>query len=270
MRLACVAAQGLQGVRLIWVNLEVRVTANIVFRTRVYGPSMQSGRGPGFGRRRRAVADCGYCPASRRCWDEQPLPGTGFLVEPEQRLERGALLTLPPLSHKAVFVVASGCLVLRQTLREGLQRTAGFRLPGELIGPESWLRPREPYEICAAVASVVCRLTLPGFGHGGSSRVFLERLLLKSAAQIDRAMRPWPGLPATERVAAFLEDFVQRAQVRGSVTGKVRLPMTRADIGSYLGIAEETVVRALGRLKQERRLEVHGRLIGVSCADHGD
>lgn len=218
-------------------------------------------RRPGSRPRNRAVVDCAYCAASRRCWEQQPLPGTGFLVQPELRLERGATLTLAPDPLRRVFVVVSGCLTLRAKVTDGTQRVVGFRLPGELVGLESWARAGDPYEIRAAAASVVCHLTLPRVGHGCSSAL-LERMLLKSAAQIDRALQPWPGLPATERVAAFVEDFLRRAQVRGSSIGTLRLPMTRADIGSYLGLAEETVVRALARLKRSHRLEVHGRLIG--------
>jgi CRP-like cAMP-binding protein len=33
---------------------------------------------------------------------------------------------------------------------------------------------------------------------------------------------------------------------------EIALPMTRADIGSYLGLAEETVVRALAKLRASR------------------
>ncbi len=183
-------------------------------------------------------------------------------AERELRLERGAVLTLAPGPPRTVFVVVSGCLTLNETLADGTRRTAGFRLPGELVGLESWARGGNPYEIRAATASEVCRLTVPRPGHGAGNGALLERLLVKSAAQIDRAMRPWPGLPAMERVAAFVEDFLERAQIRGSATSKLRLPMTRADIGSYLGLAEETVVRALGRLKQVRRLEVHGKTVG--------
>lgn len=209
----------------------------------------------------RAIVDCAYCPTARRCWEERPQPGAGFLVQPEQRLERGAALTLPVGASGVAFVLVSGCLTLRETISDGSQRTAGFRLPGELVGLENWGRAANRYEIRAASSSVVCRLALTHSGHGGSQRALLERLLVKSAAQIDQAMRPWVGLPAVERVAAFVEDFVQRAQVRGASPGRLRLPMTRADIGSFLGLAEETVVRALAKLKQARRLEVRGKMV---------
>lgn len=214
----------------------------------------------------RAIVDCGSCPQRGRCWEEAPLQGSGFLVQPEMRLERGAVLSIPSKPSQGVFVVVSGCLTLRETTTDGRQRVAGFRLPGELVGLESWARADHPYEIRAAIASMVCRPMLPRFGHGSGNSALLERLLAKSAAQIDHAMRPSPGLMAAERVAAFVEDYLRRAHVKGTSYGSVRLPITRADIGSYLGLAEETVVRALASLKRARRLDVHGRMISLGRA----
>jgi CRP-like cAMP-binding protein len=66
-------------------------------------------------------------------------------------------------------------------------------------------------------------------------------LLAKSTAQCEQAALPWAGLSAEKRVRAFLDDFRMRTDQP--------LPMTRAQIGQYLGIAEETVVRALSRLR---------------------
>ena len=49
------------------------------------------------------------------------------------------------------------------------------------------------------------------------------------------------GLPAAERVRVFVEEFLARSNQS--------LPMTRAEIGLHLGLAEETVVRALAKLR---------------------
>ncbi len=225
---------------------------------------MRRRRGSAFNSYNRRVLDCADCPTSRRCWDDnRPVAGSGFLVQPEQRLERNAILTLPPGPSGMVFIVVSGCLALREPLLEGRLRTAAYRLPGELVGLESWTRAQHPYEIRALAASVLCQLMVrrPAIRDGSSA--MLERLLLKSAAQLDRAMRPWPALPAVERVHAFIEDFVERARIKGSSSRMVRLPMTRADMASHLGLSEETVVRALTRLKQSLRLEVSGKMVGV-------
>jgi hypothetical protein len=43
--------------------------------------------------------------------------------------------------------------------------------------------------------------------------------------------------------------------------------MTRAEIGSYLGLAEETVVRAIGQLRMGRRLRVQGKTVISTATD---
>lgn len=203
--------------------------------------------------------DCAICPASRRCWGEVPLPGEAVYVRREPPLERGARL-LEQGSAPAVYIVASGCLVLRVSLPDGSQRVIGLRLPGELVGLESYAHGEQLYAAQAAAPSAICRLRLPAQGAGAAHGALLERLLLKSAAQPERAAAPWAGLPAVERVAAFIENYTQRAQLPVR-EDPFKLPLTRADIGSYLGLAPETVVRALGHLSQAQRLAVRGRTV---------
>ncbi len=204
--------------------------------------------------------DCAACPASRRCWgDVLPLPAEAVHARREPPLERGARL-IEQGDEPGLYIVATGCLVLRVSLPDGSQRVVGLRLPGELVGLESYSRGEQVYTAQAASASAVCRLRLPPAGAAAMHGALLERLLLKSAAQPERAAAPWAGLPAVERVAAFIENYSQRAQLSAR-EDPFKLPLTRADIGSYLGLAPETVVRALGHLSQAQRLAVRGRTV---------
>jgi CRP/FNR family transcriptional regulator len=179
-------------------------------------------------------------------------------------LERGELLVRQGERTGTVYMVVNGCLILRESLADGTQRVAGLSLPGELLGMEGYARGEHPYTAQAATEVSVCRLNLPAPGSGQASAALLERLLLKYAMQLERAAPPWAGLSAVERVAAFIENYASRALVRQTPDGLFSLPLTRADIGSYLGLAPETVVRALGQLSGERRLSVHGRTIRLS------
>ncbi len=59
-------------------------------------------------------------------------------------------------------------------------------------------------------------------------------------------------LPADARVADFLRTWAQSLALRGLRTDQIMLRMTRAEIGSYLGLTLETVSRALSRLAREQ------------------
>jgi len=52
---------------------------------------------------------------------------------------------------------------------------------------------------------------------------------------------------AVERVAAFLADMSER---QGGIS-TIELPMSRTDIGDYLGLTIETVSRVFSKLRQK-------------------
>lgn len=216
-------------------------------------------------RRRGSDVDCADCPAVRRCWGEKLPPGCGILVQRQPRLERGTTLFAQGERFVAIYLVVAGCLTLRETSPDGTERVVGFRVPGELVGLEGWSLGVHSFTATAATAMTVCRLKWPQRERAVASAALLERLLRKSTGQIDACARPWTGLVAVEQVAAFIEDFARRMRMSGERPDeRLVLPMTRAEIGSYLGLAEETVVRALAQLRRSGRLDVKGRAVTLS------
>jgi CRP/FNR family transcriptional regulator len=206
--------------------------------------------------------DCADCLAARRCWGEALAARSDVIVRRKASLPTEARLLTQGEPFGGVYLLVMGCLCLRETLPDGTERVLGFRVPGELVGLEGWVQGRYTYTAEAAEATVVCRLAWPSTsGTAGGSSGLLRRLLVKTAEQLAHSTPPWPGLPAVERVAAFVEDFVRRARAGGSASERVNLPMTRAQLGSYLGLAEETVVRALAQLHADKRLDIKRRSV---------
>lgn len=68
---------------------------------------------------------------------------------------------------------------------------------------------------------------------------------------------------ADQRVAAFLLDLLNRFQACGVSPKEVNLPMSRDEIGNYLGITLETVSRCLTRLKNASAIAVNDRVIQI-------
>jgi len=66
---------------------------------------------------------------------------------------------------------------------------------------------------------------------------------------------------AEERLAAFLLSLSGRYKVRGLSTTEFNLPMSRQDIGNYLGLAIETVSRLFAHFQKDRLLKVNRRNI---------
>ena len=66
---------------------------------------------------------------------------------------------------------------------------------------------------------------------------------------------------AEERLAALLVSFSSRLKQRGFSDKEFRLSMSRHDIGSYLGLAVETVSRGLSRFQRQGLLRVDRRSV---------
>ncbi|TIT60209.1 MAG: transcriptional regulator, partial [Mesorhizobium sp.] len=64
---------------------------------------------------------------------------------------------------------------------------------------------------------------------------------------------------AIERIAAFLVDLAER---QGGLR-QVELPMSRVDIGDYLGLTIETVSRVFTKLKERGVI----RLLSLRCIE---
>ncbi len=64
------------------------------------------------------------------------------------------------------------------------------------------------------------------------------------------SMLAFSTLPADARVAEFLRWWADALEQRGLRADSVRLPMSRAEIGNYLGMTLESVSRALSRLER--------------------
>src|SRR5205085_9452834 len=75
------------------------------------------------------------------------------------------------------------------------------------------------------------------------------------------------SMNAEERLAAFLLTVSQRMKARGYSATEFHLRMTRAEIGSYLGMKLETVSRTFSAFQQQGLLEVdkkHVRIVDLA------
>jgi CRP/FNR family transcriptional regulator len=72
------------------------------------------------------------------------------------------------------------------------------------------------------------------------------------------------SMRAEEKLAAFLLNLSQRFAARGYSAREFVLRMTRAEIGSYLGLKLETVSRLFTRFQKEGLLSVSRKSVRIA------
>jgi CRP/FNR family transcriptional regulator, anaerobic regulatory protein len=167
----------------------------------------------------------------------------------------------------ALYLVESGCFKTCLLAGDGREKITGFRFAGDFLGLDALGSARNPCGVVCIAEGTVRELGPAQMseqpGELGSRIVLaLARELLHSW----QWMLTLSSLCADRRVAAFLLELDGRYGGAARGDAVLSLPMTRADVGNYLALQLETVVRALSRLEarglvrnSRRRIELLDR-----------
>jgi CRP/FNR family transcriptional regulator, anaerobic regulatory protein len=150
----------------------------------------------------------------------------------------------------ALFEVVEGVLKLYKLLPDGRRQITGFAFPGQWVG----------IGLCDAyayTAEAVTEVTLARYPRTRLENLYDEvpglarRILSLAAAELAAAQDQMLLLgrkSVMEKVASFLLRLAEQAEERGDDPDDLRLPMSRTDIGDYLGLTIETTCRVLSQL----------------------
>ncbi|MGD1879981.1 MAG: cyclic nucleotide-binding domain-containing protein [Kiloniellaceae bacterium] len=157
-----------------------------------------------------------------------------------------------------VYNVTSGTLKVYKLLPDGRRQVTGFLFAGDFLG----LAKQETYAFSAeAVTScLLCRFPRAKLEDLMQRLPKIEQRLLNIASNelvaAQEQMLLLGRKTAREKIASFLLMLAKRAKQRGQEEDPVAVPMSRTDIGDYLGLTTETVSRTFTQLKQDGTIQL--------------
>ena len=166
-----------------------------------------------------------------------------------------------------LYCVGAGSFKCVQTDVEGYEQVLGFAFHGDALGLDGLYRGRHGSGAVALEDSTVAVMPFVELVTISRRVPALERLL-HHAAGVELRHRSdtqylMSAASSEVRVARFLLHFAQRQNALGLSDRRLRLRMTRRDIASCLGVAHETVSRALTALSQSGCITVSHRDIEI-------
>lgn len=158
-----------------------------------------------------------------------------------------------PVSH--LYRIETGAIALYRALADGRRQVMGFAYPGDLVG--LGVEGEHVMNAQAVKPTRLRCLPLATLRHSAARDPMLgfklyEALARELAATRD-LMLTTGQRSAVERLASFLLALSRR---NGQDPTVVELPMTRTDIGDFLGLTIETVSRTFTKLKMMGLLEL--------------
>lgn len=156
--------------------------------------------------------------------------------------------------------VLRGVVKLTKVLEDGRQQVVGLQFAPDLLGRPFATESRVSAEAASEVD--LCLIPKPVLESMLTESAPLERrVMLQALRELDEA-RDWMVTlgrkSAAEKVASFL--YLIATHIDPTDEGEVTtfdLPLSRADIGDFLGLTIETVSRQMTRLKADGIIEIH-------------
>lgn len=219
----------------------------------------------------KTATGCATCPLRAACAPEDLASNeleqldSAFLTM--RSVRRGETLFRARDPFQSLYAVRTGSFKTVVMQRDGRAQVTGFHIPGEPLGLDGIGAREHKDEAIAMEDSTVCILPLDRLeSMCQGSRIVQRHLFQLMSDEIVRELRLLTMLgtmTAEQRLASFLLDFAARQRSRGYSGTQFNLKMGREEIGSFLGIALETVSRMFARFHRDGLVESSGKQVSI-------
>ena len=198
------------------------------------------------------------------------------LGEPVVELLRRVATQHPPVApgtriytdqtpFSAIFAVRFGAVKTVEFDDKGDEQVLSFNLPGEFFGLTAIYPEHYVNTAVALQRTAVCSLSYEGLLRVADESPPLRRQLMRLMSGVilteQGAYAAMAGHAAPARLAFLLLSLRLRIAGGRPLPDTIRLPMSRAELGSSIGLTPETTSRMFTYLRREGLLEANGRSI---------
>jgi CRP/FNR family transcriptional regulator len=187
------------------------------------------------------------------------------LVTHRIRIRKGETLYRAGQRFHSLYAIRAGSLKTTVIAEDGREQVMSYHLPAEIVGFDGIGVDAHTVETFALEDTEVCALpfdrieelaqAMPRMQHN------LLQLMSKEMMRDQRAMLMLGSMRAEERLALFLLGLSDRYHRLGYSATAYTLRLTRAEIGSCIGLTLETVSRIFSRFHAEGLIHVQGRSV---------
>lgn len=216
-------------------------------------------------------ANCSACALASVCLPIAIAPDEMTILEGmiqhRRTAARGEHIYRAGDAFASLYVARSGALKSYRVTNDGEEQIVGFHLPGELFGLDGIGDKRHTSSAIALESAAICEIPFARVADVAnrltSVQSHLLNVLSREISEDQHLLILLGKRSAEERIAALLISLSSRFRRRHLSPTRFRLPMSRADLGNYLGLVIETVSRVLTRLQRRHVLKVNQREIEI-------
>src|SRR5215469_16010184 len=181
--------------------------------------------------------------------------GIENLLSPDQQIEYQNIATVLEYSRSGtmvfaegedahfVYSVAAGVVRICRHSYEGRRQVLALMLPGDLFGlPDEGIHVNSAEVVCPSTLYRVPWLQLRGLiERAPAIHLDLFNRVAYDLREAQRRIMVLGQQNTYQRLASLLLDFIQNPAFFDSELRRLTMPLTRFDLGDYLGMAPETL-----------------------------
>ncbi|NLO81254.1 MAG: fumarate/nitrate reduction transcriptional regulator Fnr [Xanthomonadaceae bacterium] len=214
---------------------------------------------------------CSECSLFQLCLpvtlDAEDVEQLEDIVQRRRPLRRGEYLYRAEDPFRAIYAVRAGAIKTTVLSINGEEQITGFHLPGEILGLDAINSGRHPCSAQALETTSVCEIPFDNLEYLATKIPGLQQSLLrimsKEIFKDHELLYAVAKRSADERLAIVLLSFSNRFGRRGLSRTRFRLPMSRAELSNYLGLAPETMSRLFRRFQEQGLITASGKEIAL-------
>lgn len=221
------------------------------------------------------VANCGDCRMNALCLplalQENEIALLDKIVQRGRPLQKNNHIYYAGVEFKSVFAVRSGSIKSYTVTHDGQEQVTGFHLPGEIFGMDGIAHNHYTNSAIALETTAICEIPFSNLQELSIAIPSLQshffQLMSKEITNDQSLFTLLSKNTAEQRVATLLLSISNRHMRRNLSRTHFILPMSRADIGNYLGLTVETVSRIFSRLQKQGLLLANKKEIEILDLD---
>ena len=189
------------------------------------------------------------------------------IIQRGRPVQKGEHIFYEGGTFTSIYAVRSGTVKTFSISEDGREQVAGFYFPGELLGMDGISRNIHQSNAVALETSAVCEIPFKSLGELSAKLPSLQshffQLMSREITEDQQLITLLGKSSAEERFAAFLLSISSRNSRRNLSSTRFRLPMSRVDIGNYLGLTIETISRVIGRLQKQEIVVINNKEVEI-------
>ena len=219
--------------------------------------------------------NCGNCRLNSICLplalESDDIQQLDDIIQRSKPLQKSQHLFREGDDFQSVFAVRSGALKAYKTTDDGREQVTGFYFPGEILGMDGISNNAHASSAKALETAAVCEIPFTSLERLSAMMPNLQRhffqLMSREITEDQQLITLLSKNSADERVASLMLSISTRNSKRKLSATQFRLPMSRVDIGNYLGLTVETVSRVFSRMQKMEILLVDNKEIQILDVD---